>query len=167
MNKTIILFIFVAVIAIGILGSANIMKPEKGPPPSFQGINWYPIEPWEAEACSKWGGYEVPIASQSPSLLAEGRPLTVTMQGRSYPFANDKFGYEVSYYVEPMQANVSFKIVLKGEATKTILEPTRAMPGGISDTIAVALPERYTTAVMEFIKPDNLKPFEVPLVTQE
>ncbi|MBU1005166.1 MAG: hypothetical protein KJ561_05025 [Nanoarchaeota archaeon] len=77
--------------------------------------DWYEVEDWELEVCSKWGGTEEAqsgASSSSPIYLSQ---ITLTLQGKkeAYSVPNATTLYKASWYLEPT-AKVSYKVELIG-----------------------------------------------------
>lgn len=75
---------------------------------------WYPVENWELELCSKWGGTKEAqsgATSSSPIYLSQ---TTISLQGKKQEYYIDGFNktlYTVSWYLEPI-LEMSYRVYL-------------------------------------------------------
>ncbi|MBI2128815.1 hypothetical protein HYU07_01115 [Candidatus Woesearchaeota archaeon] len=78
--------------------------------------NWYAVEGWEVETCSKWGGTAEAQTGSATSEIYLSQ-LTVALQAEKTAFPDNTTLYEVSYYIQPMTNNVEFSVWLKNTLT--------------------------------------------------
>lgn len=85
--------------------------------------NWYSVEDWEVEVCSKWGGREKTQTHTGGVMSTEFHKEAATIQGKvKEQYAGDKniYIYEISWYLQPMEGSVEYEIILKGEEDKKV-----------------------------------------------
>jgi len=77
-------------------------------------LDWYPVDDWELEVCSKWGGTleaQSEATSSNPIYLSQ---TTLSLQGRKQvyivPGVNRNL-YKISWYLEPL-TDMDYRIEL-------------------------------------------------------
>ncbi|MEM4267951.1 MAG: hypothetical protein QXK37_03895 [Candidatus Woesearchaeota archaeon] len=117
---------------------------------------WYKVEPWEIEVCTKWGGtskvQETYAQSKGESHLLIN---TVTLQARRTPFSagkQEKYIYELAWYIGPMLATLKYDVTLVKEGGEKRTVYKGAAPPSIGDAnyYAEENTEKYTTAVINY-----------------
>jgi hypothetical protein len=76
--------------------------------------DWYTIEPWELEICSKWGGTKEAQSGATSSAAIYLSQTTLSLQGKkqSYDIAGvNRSLYTVSWYLEPLD-EMSYRVEL-------------------------------------------------------
>ncbi|MBN1385722.1 hypothetical protein JW968_01965 [Candidatus Woesearchaeota archaeon] len=116
--------------------------------------NWYDtVEDWEIEFCSYYGGKEEPISTTGGFSYFMSQ-LALTLQATKGEVLPDNTQlYEVGYYIQPIQGNVTFRITLFGpyNTRMGVKNSTDVGPGGMAgfETFYVNRSrERYDRAVM-------------------
>ncbi|MBL7050953.1 hypothetical protein ISS04_02195 [Candidatus Woesearchaeota archaeon] len=80
--------------------------------------NWYDVEDWEVDVCSR--GVDVPEIQSSPDSGDSSYvyDFTFTLNAQETELYNVSL-YEVSYYIEPMDGNITFQVFLLGPGIST------------------------------------------------
>lgn len=131
---------------------------------SIDDLGWYPVQEWEWDLCTKWGGDDSIATSSTELVLVNQAPLTLTVQGKKTRTKQD-YLYEVAYYAEPLRGSVDVRIVLANNKTGSHHEllPKISVPvGGISDYLVYRSSEVYTHATLVCSGLNHT--MEVPLV---
>ncbi len=77
---------------------------------------WYKVEQWELDICSKWGGTETTLAGAELSTPVYLSVLTLTLQAEKIEQPDNTSLYKVTWYIEPAQGEVSYKVELVGNS---------------------------------------------------
>ena len=121
---------------------------------------WYSVEEWEIEVCSKWGGT---AEAQQHGGKAEGSSFmfdtTITLQAAKVLDGNDTI-YEVAWYFRPTDSQQKYEVSLVGKSTKEIYTGN-AQPGtGDSNYHAEFSKQKYDSAILRY----ETGLLEVPIV---
>lgn len=143
MNKTAIILLFILLFSISITYSDSTI-PE-----------WYKVENWEIEVCSKWGG--TADAQLGGGGTAEGSSYmfstTVTLQGQRSTVTEDGENttvYEVAWYFRPMDGEQQYSITLMGSRPKTIYTGSAKPEFGDSNYHAVESDQEYDSVKIKY-----------------
>lgn len=80
--------------------------------------DWYAVEDWEIETCSKWGGTaEAQSGSVTLTTNVYLYELTYTINAQKTEFPDNITLYEVGYYIQPITSDVEYSVRLKNKAT--------------------------------------------------
>lgn len=80
--------------------------------------DWYAVESWEVEVCSKWGGTaEAQSGSVTLTTTVYLYDLTYTINAQKTEFPDNITFYEVGYYIQPITSDVEYSVRLKNKAT--------------------------------------------------
>ncbi|MFC1774692.1 hypothetical protein ACFLZN_00135 [Nanoarchaeota archaeon] len=102
---------------------------------------WYFVEDWEVEVCSKWGGRQAPaqITDTEIGLTGYG-PFTYTMIGKKTKvIGSNETLYTYAYYLQSYSANIRYSFDLYNSETdnrKGIADGDLAPGNGIADQAA-------------------------------
>jgi hypothetical protein len=94
--------------------------------------DWYDVSDWEVEVCSKFGGY---LEAGISSFLSAAKPvdqLSYTLQAKSKSNPDGQSLYEVSYYIQPVDQAIAYKISLisiRGDAPLVIAQGSAESSG--------------------------------------
>ena len=113
-NKSILMLLLFLLVLIPSFNAFNFdfwsnSEENAGPP---NGLDWYIVEPWELEVCSKWGGTDTinnAVIGSSATYISQ---LTITLAGYVTKYPNGDHLYEVAYYIQPLTNSVDYKIKL-------------------------------------------------------
>lgn len=92
--------------------------------------NWYDVEDWEVEECSK--GIDVPGVTNSGDTGDSNYiyEFTFSLQSSESELHNISL-YELSYYIEPMDGNITFQVFLLGSGiSKNVTGELESKPNG-------------------------------------
>ncbi|MBI2545799.1 hypothetical protein HYV81_01325 [Candidatus Woesearchaeota archaeon] len=78
--------------------------------------DWYKVEQWELDICSKWGGTEAAQAGAQLSQPIYLSVLTLTLQGEKIEQPDNTSLFKVTWYIEPAASSVSYKVELVGNS---------------------------------------------------
>lgn len=88
-------------------------------------LDWYAVEDWELEVCSKWGGTEEAQSGASYSSPIFLSQTTLSLQAKKETYdqiENASSLYKVSWYLEPIE-DINYQVLLRGnESPITIAE---------------------------------------------
>ena len=84
--------------------------------------DWYGVSEEEIDICNKWGGTETAQKGGTLSSPIELSQLTLTLQAQKQSLPDDTILYEVSWYIQPVENSISYKVVLIGDDTYNITE---------------------------------------------
>lgn len=87
-----------------------------------QDITWYDVPSWMIDQCRAWAGTEEPIDSNSANTGTIGAStalhqtsLTLQAQRTTLNEENGQYYYEISWYIEPVESDVTYSIFVIGE----------------------------------------------------
>lgn len=83
--------------------------------------DWYKVEDWEVEVCSKWGGTGQAQTYTGGVMSTEFHKQAATVQAHlKEHYAGDKnlYVYEVSWYLQPISGQEKYEVILKGDSTE-------------------------------------------------
>ena len=78
--------------------------------------DWYKVEQWELDVCSKWGGTEAAQAGAELSQPIYLSVLTLTLQAEKVDQPDNTSLFKVTWYIEPAAGEVSYKVELVGNS---------------------------------------------------
>ena len=78
--------------------------------------DWYKVEQWELEVCSKWGGTEAAQAGAELSQPIYLSVLTLTLQAEKVDQPDNTSLFKVTWYIEPAAGEVSYQVELIGNS---------------------------------------------------
>ncbi|MBD3259977.1 hypothetical protein GF371_05115 [Candidatus Woesearchaeota archaeon] len=116
-------------------------------------MDWYPVEDWELEVCSTWGGSGVEEGYAHGSYASTGSSLqstTVTIQAQKtmYPDSSAQI-YEIAWYVEPKEETIQYNIIMQGKTdTKQIAQGSAAVNSPGSDYYSEELAAEYDKVML-------------------
>ena len=133
------------IIALLILASTAVgqdIRWGKSENPVITGEGWYPLDSWEIDTCSKWGGtLENQIGAVTSSPIALSR-TTLTIQGRKSVLQQQNgtlVFYQASWYLEPIEGTMNYRVELQAPVT------------GVTKTIAQGVASFQTPAVGSYV----------------
>ncbi len=86
--------------------------------------NWYAVEDWELEICSKWGGTTEAQSGGTSSQAVFLSQNTISLQGRRQVYNVEGFDrtlYTASWYIEPI-ADLGYRVELVGQDKEYVLD---------------------------------------------
>lgn len=89
----------------------------------YRESDWYEVEDWEVEVCSKWGGAKEAESHTGGVYSTEFDEMAATVQASMENISNEDeemYVYEVSWYLQPMEGSEEYKVSLGGENSETI-----------------------------------------------
>ncbi len=114
---------------------------------------WYEVEQWEIEYCSKFGGSVSPQSS-AEVISSQVSQLTATLQGSRKKQQDNTTLYEVSYYIQPISSSIPYVVEVLGKSNGTTINRTidrgTAYPSGTADYAAFYSEENYNRARMNY-----------------
>lgn len=87
-------------------------------PPWFKESPWYEVEQWEKDVCSLWGG--TGFAGQEATTTGTRIPfgtLSATAQAHKLKTPDGKFIYDVAWYIDSFQEDISFELTMINPVT--------------------------------------------------
>ncbi|HLD89101.1 MAG TPA: hypothetical protein VI894_02745 [Candidatus Nanoarchaeia archaeon] len=121
-------------------------------PPAPQ-KQWYEVEQWEIEYCSKYGGHVSPESS-AEVISSQISQLTATLQGSKKKQSDNTTLYEVSYYIQPISSSIPYVVEVLGKSNGTTINKTisrgTAYPSGTADYEAFYSEENYNQVRMTY-----------------
>ncbi len=126
--------------------------------------DWYEVEDWEIEICSKWGGTGQAETRSGAVMQTPLHEMAATVQGE-YEELEAEEGktriYEFSWYLQPIGGQESFSVTIKGDEELVIADGTAAPAFGNAGYHAIEETDiNYTSVVLEY---DSGK-IEAPIV---
>ncbi len=128
--------------------------------------NWYDVEDWEVEVCSKWGGL-ADVQKHAGTITGDTalHKLAATIQGEKIRIGagdEEKTVYEIAWYIQPVSGQEKFTVEVYGQSGKKEIEkgtaPATTGTSGyyvIDDTSS-----DYTNAVLKY----DTGSIDVPIV---
>jgi hypothetical protein len=160
-NKWHLKYVVFVVIVLVIIASLSVLissKDEDGFDPTID--EWYKVEPWEVEVCSKWGGGAEPQSYsgsgiRTKSIVSGSETVTLQAQRTSYKLSSNitTFLYEASWYYQPMVGSDSYKVYLvKGTTDKLIYEESTTAQTGDGNYYVVQFDKDpgYDSVLLEY-----------------
>ncbi|MBU1946852.1 MAG: hypothetical protein KKC54_07855 [Nanoarchaeota archaeon] len=116
--------------------------------------DWYEVEDWELDVCSKWGGTEEAQSGATTSSKFYLSQTTLSLQARKQIYGLDQINetknlYTASWYLEPMEEK-EYKIELIGASPKTIGSGTASYESPANGYYADYHNETYTDIKMTY-----------------
>jgi len=110
--------------------------------------HWYPIEDWEIEVCSKWGGTAEASSNAAGGAVATGSTnlalTTLTLQGQKTYIADDEtYIYEAAWYLMPLGDTQKYKVQFIGDSGVIMVYEGSAGPTGDANYYAEETDEEY------------------------
>lgn len=126
--------------------------------------DWYEVEDWEVEICSKWGGTGQAERHTGAVMQTPLHEMAATVQGEFTEHEAEEGEtriYEFSWYLQPIGGQESFSVTIKGDEELVIAEGTAPPAFGDAGYHAIEETEvNYTTIVLDY---DSGK-IEAPIV---
>lgn len=117
-------------------------------------LDWYDIEDWETDVCSKWGGRQQAENSATSQPTEAYGDITITMQAKKTKTDTDTL-YEVTYLLDAYSTATNYEIKLAHTKTNQEKEITQGKlsPGtGTADYWMQNLKENYNVATIKHDK---------------
>ena len=118
--------------------------------------NWYKVEDWEIEVCSKWGGTaEAQTYSSTATGSAYMFSTTVTLQGEKSISGEEENStnttlYEAAWYFRPMGSQQEYSVLFTGDGTETIYEGSASPERGDANYHAEESTKEYTSVKIKY-----------------
>ncbi|MFW6013721.1 MAG: hypothetical protein ACOCZ6_01530 [Nanoarchaeota archaeon] len=128
--------------------------------------DWYEVEDWEIEICSKWGGTGQAERHSGAVMQTPLHEMATTVQGEYTEYDSEEEGektriYEFSWYLQPIGGQESYTVTAKGDEDFVIADGTAAPAFGDAGYHATEETDvNYTSVVLEY---DSGK-IEAPIV---
>ncbi|MDO8741008.1 MAG: hypothetical protein Q7J54_05555 [Candidatus Woesearchaeota archaeon] len=139
---------------------------------TYEISDWYAVEDWELEVCSKWGGTDEAQRGSATSDIYLSQ-LTVALQAEKTAFPDNTTLYEVSYYIQPFSEDIQFAIKLANSQNDTdydiVTVTTASISAGASGFTAFYSDEFFDLAKIGYgdsssSGPENI--LTVPILNQ-
>jgi hypothetical protein len=136
-------------------------------------FDWYAVEPWEVDVCSKWGGITAPeeSASGQKNILNQlSQDFVMTLQAQKTVTPDKKFVYEVGYYLQPtrLEEQIVYEIIFKrnGLADKSVASATADMYNNFAGYYLEKLDENYTEIIFSYTSQRGSSKHEFEFIDQ-
>ena len=173
MRRHLVIYIGLMVLLVVSVYAAYVPPPETGDdedPDERYKFDWYDVEAWEVEFCSKIGGVEGDISggqSQNNILNMISQDMIMTLQAQKTVTPDGLFIYEFGYYLQPtrIEEQIIYEIRLRGEGiSETVAAATAGLYNDFAGYYLERMDQNFTSVRFAYESQRSAGTFDFPIV---